>query len=343
MLGGLSFCERIVLVEYAELGSTGINVSRIAFGAGPIPQVMIGDSIDTQVQVVRRAIEAGINWFDTAATYGNGASETALGNALSALNIGQKIHIATKVRLMPDDLDNIPTAIRRSVTGSLDRLGVNRITLLQLHNSITPARGDEPTSLTPTDVLEPVLSTFQELKAEGLISHCGLTAIGRAESLRNVIRSGEFATIQVPYSLLNPSAGHVLSSSFEEADYGNVIEDCRDMRMGVFAIRVLAGGVLANQPPAPHTFKTQFFPLDLFKRDEQRREQLRESLPRSSDLTDAAMRFVLSDPRVSSAIVGVSEAAHIDAACQAVGRGALDEGALSQLRSFDYLHLSETR
>src|SRR5436190_13098429 len=124
-------------MDYCPLGKTTILVSRLSFGAGPISTLMVGSDDDRQREAVAHAIERGINWFDTAATYGGGASEANLGRVLEELEAASNVHVATKVRLMPDDLADIRSAVRRCVEGSLQRLRLPRVTLLQLHNSIT--------------------------------------------------------------------------------------------------------------------------------------------------------------------------------------------------------------
>jgi aryl-alcohol dehydrogenase-like predicted oxidoreductase len=101
-----------------------------------------------QVALVKHAVDAGVNWFDTAATYGGGASERHLGLAIEELAIADRVHVATKVRLAAEDLQDIATAVRRSVKESLERLQLPHVTLLQLHNSVTKNRGDLATSLT---------------------------------------------------------------------------------------------------------------------------------------------------------------------------------------------------
>ena len=321
-------------MHYVPLGLTGIDVSAIAFGAGPVPELMTFDNIDTQIQVVHRAIEAGINWFDTAATYGDGRSESSLGRALREAGGIGKVHIATKVRLMPDDEGEIGTRVRASVEGSLKRLGVERVTLLQLHNSITARRGDEPTSVTPEDVLGSggVLAAFRRLQEDGVVEHVGLTAIGQPDAMRRVIQSGEFDTIQVPYNVLNPSAGHAVTADFSETDYGNVIAECGRQNMGVLAIRVFAGGALAGHPPSQHTYKTKFFPMDLYRRDQRRCEAVQRVLPAGIDVKEAALRFVLSHPQVTAAIIGFSEPAHIDDAVGYLAAGHLPPEVLDELR-----------
>jgi aryl-alcohol dehydrogenase-like predicted oxidoreductase len=325
-------------MKFRTLGSTGIRVSALAFGAGPGPALMTSDNDQCQRDTLRRALDAGINWIDTAATYGNGQSEVGLGRALRDLSALDDVHVATKVRLAPEDLDDIETKVSESVAGSLKRLGVSRITLLQLHNSITSRRGDEPTSVSPNDVLSVngVLRAFLKLQDEGVVDHIGLTAIGQAEPLREVIDSGQFATIQVPYNLMNPSAGEAVSTEFVETDYGNVIADCARQNIGVFAIRVFAGGALAGQPPSQHTYKTKFFPLDLYRRDQQRGERLSDLLGPQTDLKGHAVRFVLSHAHVSSAIIGFGDASHVDDALTYLDAGPLPAEVTHKLASSNF-------
>jgi L-galactose dehydrogenase/L-glyceraldehyde 3-phosphate reductase len=318
-------------VEKRVLGATGIQVSVLAFGAGPVPAVMTSGDVSSQIEVVQTAIDSGINWFDTAAGYGDGKSESALGTAIAELGAGERVHVATKVRLSEDKLHDIPGAVHASVEASLKRLRLNRVTLLQLHNSITPNRGDEPTSVTPTDVLGAVRDAFERLKSEGLVRHVGLTGIGSAESMRQVIRSGAFETIQIPYNLLNPSAGRTMPASFAETNYGNVIADCAEMKMGVFAIRVLAGGALAGNPPSGHTLKTKFFPLDLYQRDLERARAIADALGTTMTPTEAGIRFAISHPSVTSAIVGCSDSQQVRQAVASARRGTLDSATMQKI------------
>ncbi|MBW3539478.1 MAG: aldo/keto reductase [Planctomycetes bacterium] len=307
-------------MQYRPLGKTGIEISAIAFGAGPVSTLMVGDDADRQRSVVHAAVECGINWFDTAATYAAGQSERSLGRALEELNVALRVHVATKVRLGPDELCDIRSAVRRSFEGSLERLRLSRVTLLQLHNSVTRQRGDEPTSVTPADVLglHGVAEAFEELRAQGLVEHLGLTAIGQPAALEEVVRSGRFAVMQVPYHLLNPSAGRPTGDDFAETNYGNIIAACASAQMGVLAIRVLAGGALADRPPSPHTLKTPFFPLDLYERDRRRAARVQAVLGPDRPLARQAIRFALSHPSVSSAIIGFADAGQIDEALAAV-------------------------
>jgi len=294
---------------YRTLGRTWLRISAISFGAGPVSGWMAELPAQQQRAVIKRALEVGINWFDTAAGYGDGQSEDSLGEALGILGIPSEVHLATKVRYLPEHLNDIRGRTRGSFASSLERLRVKQVTLLQLHNSITAERGDEPTSITPKDVLGPggVLEAFEELRSEGLVRFLGLTGIGQPAALREVVRSRAFDTMQVPYNLLNPSAGHPMPKTFPEANYGNIIEECAWQGMGVLAIRVFAAGALLGAPPSAHTLKTPFFPLALYQRDEQRAARLKALLGPACDLKSEAIQFVLGHPHVSSTLIGFRE------------------------------------
>jgi len=320
-------------MHFRLLGQTGIRISAVSFGAGPVPALLTasGES-DQQLATVRRAIESGINWFDTAATYGDGQSEASLGQVLASLPSAE-VHVATRVRLPAARLHDIRGYVRESVAASLARLRRPRVTLLQLHNSITSRRGDQPTSITPADVLGPqgVAAAFAELRDQGLVDHLGLTGLGDIPSLFEVLQSGKFETVQTPYHVLNPSAGSDAAPAGAEADYGNLIGECARLNIGVLAIRVYAGGALAGQPPSAHTRTTKFFPLNIYESDQGRAALLAQDLPPGLSLKELALRFVLSHHGISSALVGFSSPAQIDAALQFADRGPLDAEFLAWL------------
>jgi aryl-alcohol dehydrogenase-like predicted oxidoreductase len=304
------------MMPYRTLGRTGIHVSTISFGGGPVSGWAASDDVDQQLAVVQRAIDAGINWFDTAPTYADGRSELALGNSLTELAAHDRVHLATKVRLTNDALDDIPGFVLRSMESSLARMRCARVTLLQLHNSITPHRGDEPTSVTPDDVIGPrgVLAGFELLRAAGVVKYFGLTGLGDPGSLQTVMETNQFDTVQTPFNLLNPSAGQAVGASFTETNYGNQFEHCTRHEMGVFAIRVFAGGALLQREPSAHTKITKFFPLDLYQRDLVRAQELEQTRPAERALSGDAIRFALAHPAVTSALIGFANRKEVDEA-----------------------------
>ncbi|MDQ1279199.1 MAG: hypothetical protein QG670_459 [Thermoproteota archaeon] len=114
-------------MEYRELGLTRLRVSEIGFGCGNVGGLMIRGSHDEQVQAVRKAIELGINYFDTAQQYGSGTSETNLGRVLEEIK-PENVVVATKVSLQTEDLKDIKDAVQRSLRESLNACGGNRWT-----------------------------------------------------------------------------------------------------------------------------------------------------------------------------------------------------------------------
>jgi aryl-alcohol dehydrogenase-like predicted oxidoreductase len=320
-------------MRYRTLGRTGLEVSVIAFGAGPVSGLMTGNQEQLQLAVLSRALDAGINWIDTAAGYGNGASERNLGRCLHALGPRQTIHVATKVRLARDDAGHPSEAIRRSVHASLERLQLPKVTLLQLHNAITPQRGAQAASVSPVDVLSPggIADALESVRSAGLTDFIGLTGTGEPGALREVIRSGRFDTIQAPYHLLNPSAARAVPPGFHDVDYGRIFLDCAQRQMGIFAIRVFAGGALLGNSPSAHTLTTPYFPLSLFERDSQLARDLALRFHLLDSMPHIAIRYVLSHPLTSSAIVGFGTPAEVEAACAAGELGELPESLRSEL------------
>lgn len=322
-------------MRYRPLGSTGVNVSEISFGAGPVSGLMTNGSYQDRQAVLARAFEMGINWFDTAAGYGAGRSETHLGEALSHCSPTQPFHVATKVRLMLSHETDLRPLVVTSFRESLQRLKLPRVTLLQLHNSITPNRGDEPTSITPDDVLGPngILPAFEDLRAEGLVDHFGLTGIGHSDSIKLVLRSQRFATIQAPFHLLNPTTLVDARYCFREPEYGGFLIDAKQFGMGLFAIRCYAAGALLCAPPSAHTLTTPFFPLSLYERDLARARRLVRALGSETAVRELALRYVLSHEDFSSAILGFGSPEHIDEALRISALGPLSHVESGHLES----------
>lgn len=299
---------------YRVLGRTGLRESAVSFGAGPVSGLMTGTDAALQRATAARAIAAGVNWFDTAAGYGNGTSEANLGRVLAELGAADRVHVATKVRVPVDLVEPVVDYVRRSVEESLARLRLPRVTLLQLHNGVTREPGAGPASVMPREILAPdgVLAAFRRLRDEGRIGFLGLTGTGHPASLREVIATGAFDTLQVPFNVLNPSAGSDGGVPVGETDYGNVIADCATLGMGVFAIRVFAGGALLDNEPSAHTRKTPYFPLALYERDRARAARIRAAVAGRLSMTELAVRFALSHPAVASAIIGFGSPDHVD-------------------------------
>src|SRR5260221_4025303 len=132
-------------MEMRVFGSTRTRVSVLDFGCGAVGGLMVRADAGEQERAVARALEAGVNYFDTAVQYGDGESEKNLGRVLGKLKPANAV-VGTKVRLPSGDFGRIQDAVSRSLDGSLKRLGMERVDIFHLHNAITVAGGGEPMS-----------------------------------------------------------------------------------------------------------------------------------------------------------------------------------------------------
>ncbi|MBI1724254.1 MAG: aldo/keto reductase [Candidatus Tectomicrobia bacterium] len=306
-------------MEYRTLGSTGLRISAVAVGCGNVGGLFTGDASDVQVEAVRRVVELGIVWFDTAPQYGAGRSEANLGRALEEAG-ARTAQVSTKVRLAYEDLRDIAGAVRRSAEASLERLGLDRVALLQLHNRITEVRGTQREAVGVWDVLgrRGVLEALERLRGEGLCQATGFTALGETAALKVAVRSGGFQAAQVYYNLLNPTAGHPAPAGFPAQDYGCLLDEMAEQRMGALAIRALA------DQPRPELPGPALSRGSDFAEDRRRAATLAPLAGRFEvPLARAALRFALADARVSAVLVGASDVTQMEEAVQALAEGSL--------------------
>jgi L-galactose dehydrogenase/L-glyceraldehyde 3-phosphate reductase len=225
-------------MNYRTFGHTGLQISNVVFGGGWVGGLLIHQDDATKLDTLRRAIKAGINWVDTAPSYGKGQSEQALGWLLK--EIDETPYLSTKVMLDAAHLDDIPGQVERSAQESLKRLERDSVDLLQLHNPIEPAPKGHAISVDHVLGEDGAADALERMRAQGLTRHIGITALGDAGSCRKVIESGRFDSAQVYYNLLNPSAGRHMPPRWRGHDFGNLIAACNAEGMGIMAIRVLA-------------------------------------------------------------------------------------------------------
>ena len=322
-------------MQYRTFGDTGIQVSALGFGCGDVGGLMVRGTVQERVDAVARALDAGITYFDTASMYGRGQSEINLGAALRQLK--ETAVIGTKARLMPDDLADIKAGVARSVEASLARLGSERVDLIQLHNQLSPRRGTDIAVLTTEDAME-VADAFETLHREGKVGAWGITALGHTATLHEVINSGRFNTAQTSYNILNPSSGGPVPDHHPHQDYERLAERAAAKGMGVIAIRVLAAGALSGSTtrhalasPAPAPIGTG---ADLAEDAAlvQRFGFLWEE-GYADNPVEAAIRFVIANPAISTALVGLSSMEQLEQAIQAAEKGPLSGEALERLQA----------
>jgi aryl-alcohol dehydrogenase-like predicted oxidoreductase len=318
-------------MQFRTFGRTGMQVSALGFGCGAVGGIMVrGDPAD-QERLVARAIDVGVNYFDTAVLYGDGESERNLGRVLQKLKPANAI-VGTKVRLPPGEA--IAGAIAASLEGSLARLHLDRVDIFHLHNPITEAGGGSTVSA--RQVLDEVVPAFQRLRQQGKIRFLGISAVGDTAALRQTIDSGAFDSAQIVYNMLNPSAGETLPKNYPAQDYGRLFDSTQAAGVGVVGIRVLAGGALSGSTerhpiasPAPEPIGSAMS----YDADVERARRLMPLIKEGfcESLTEAATRFALSHPAMGTILVGMATPQQFEDALAAVEKGPLPQAALDRL------------
>jgi L-galactose dehydrogenase/L-glyceraldehyde 3-phosphate reductase len=315
-------------MRYRTFGRTGLQVSELVFGGGWVGGVLIHQDDATKLSTLRRAMEAGINWIDTAPSYGKTQSEQALGWLLK--EIDTKPYLSTKVLLDTARLDDIQGQVERSMHGSLQRLGRESVDVLLLHNPIEPAVAGN--AVTADDVLRSGGATdaLERMREQKLTRHIGFTALGDAASCRRVIDSGRFDAAQVYYNLLNPSAARAMPARWTGHDFSGLIAACKAQGTAVMAIRVFAAGVLATD--VRHGREVIVTRATDVPTEERRARAAFAALGDTyGTRAQAALRFVLANPDVSCAIIGLAEHAHLEEALAGAALGPLPRQALDAL------------
>src|SRR5688572_26231437 len=270
----------------------------------------------------------GINWIDTAAAYGNGKSEEALGWLLP--EAGATPYLSTKFGLDVANLQDIPAQIEASLKASLARLKRSSVDVLQLHNRIGPTPGGRVMTVEQILGRNGVADGLERLREKGLIRHMGITAIGETASVCEVIRSGRFDSAQVYYNLLNPSAGRSMPKAWTGQNMSGIIDACRANGVAVMAIRIFAAGVIATDE---RTGRESVLIGDTSVAEDERKARALFDAIGTGHGTRAqvALRFVLANPDVSCAVIGSSELHHIDEALQAAEMGPLPAEVMARL------------
>jgi aryl-alcohol dehydrogenase-like predicted oxidoreductase len=190
--------ERTAL-KRIELGATGMQISRVGFGAWAIGgtgwwHAWGAQDDEESITTIRRAVELGVNWVDTAPIYGLGHSERVVGRALQGLD--ERPYVFTKASLLERDggvVHNLKRdSLLREVEASLERLQLDVIDVYQVHWP------------DPDEDVEEAWETFAEIKAQGLVRHIGVSNFDVSQ-LRRAQAIAPVETLQPPYSLLERS------------------------------------------------------------------------------------------------------------------------------------------
>ena len=271
------------------LGRTDLQVSPVCVGYAPL-----GDMPETfsysvpeerALETVRAAFASPITFADTAAIYGDGESERRIGIVLREIGgLPPGYVLATKADRDPRTGDFSGEQIKRSVEGSLKRLGLDHIQLMYIHD---PEHTTFETIMGPGGALE-VLQQFQR---EGVIAHLGISG-GPIDMLIRYVETGAFVAVETHnrYTLLNRSATPLLDVA---------------ARMGVAVVNAApyGSGMLAKGPDAYARYAYQDAPTAIVERTRRMAALCQE---RGVPLAAAALQFSMRDPRVTSTVVGMT-------------------------------------
>jgi aryl-alcohol dehydrogenase-like predicted oxidoreductase len=281
------------------------------------------------VAALHRALDLGCNLIDTAAGYGNGRSERIIGKVLKERK--ETIFVATKTPPSPgpwpptpycrDDERYSESCLRANVEERLRELGTERIDLLQLH-TWTRAWNRNPR---PFEVL-------RKLQAEGKIRFIGLSTPEHDQnSVIDLMRGGWLDAVQVIYNVFDQEPAAELLPVAAETNVGVIVRV-------VFDEGVLTGKFTKDSTFAADDFRRRYFAGDRLERAVARTERVRAEIAGSGlTLPQAAIRFALAHPAVSTVIPGIRSVAQAEANCGASDLPPLPEELVLRLRRHAWL------
>ena len=312
-------------VRHRALGRTGWQVGEIGYGAWGIGgKQWLGAEDGESLAALRRAVELGLNFIDTALAYGDGHSEQLVGRIVR--EAGRKIYVATKVP--PKNLlwparpgiaigEVFPRAyIVRSTEESLRNLGLEAIDLQQIHVW-------NPEWLDTDDWRR----GFEDIRQSGKALAVGISINDhQPDSALDIIRTGLIDTVQVIYNV------------FDQTPERNLFPLCLERNIGVLARVPLDEGALTGGIDPRTRFPKGDFREWYFRGDRRRQVAARVAALRSDlegapgTLAEIALRFCLSHPAVSTVIPGMRRLQTVESSCSAGAAGPLDEPTLGVLR-----------
>ncbi|WP_143307564.1 aldo/keto reductase [Chitinophaga vietnamensis] len=286
-------------MQYHTLGNTTLKVSEIAYGC-----MSLSNDDAANARLLHAAIDKGINFFDTADLYDHGHNESSVGKALRQHRAD--VVIATKVgnqwRADGSGWDWNPSKayILSAVEASLQRLGTDYIDLYQLHGG------------TINDPIDDTIAAFELLVQQGKIRHYGISSI-RPNVIREYVKRSHMVSVMMQYSLLDRRPEESALPLLEQHN------------IGVLARGAVAKGLLAGKPAAPYLD----YDADAVSIAAAAIQQL--TVP-GRNAAQTALRFVLQQAPVTSAVVGIRTHEQLEDAVGATQAPALTSSEMQQLR-----------
>ena len=286
-------------MKYKPLGKSGLRISEVSFGC-----MSLDGQEAENIQLLHQALDAGINYFDTADLYQKGENEKIVGRAFKGMR--DQVILATKVgnQWRPDgsgwDWNPRKSYILEAVEGSLQRLQTDYLDLYQLHGG------------TLDDPIDETIEAFEILKQQGKIRHYGISSI-RPNVIREYVRRSRIVSVMMQYSLLDRRPEEACLDLLQQHDIGVLVRGS------------YAQGLLINKPPVPY--------LDYTAEETGRAAAaIRQVAANARSAAEVAGRFVLHHPAVTSAVLGIRSPEQLAAAIRLAGSGPLDAAAMQALR-----------
>ena len=310
-------------MKYRKLGRTGIEASDLSYGLWGMSGWSGSDDAGS-LRSLQTSIDLGCNFFDTAWAYGNGKSDGLLGETL-ARNKSKRLFSASKIPPMNDRWPAKPEYAYQDVFPHdhvlkyakkiRESLGVDSIDVLQFH-----VWDDSWTN-------EPEFrETVEELKSSKLIRWFGLS-LNRWEPANGIaaIRTGLIDAVQVIYNI------------FDQAPEDELLPVCRELNIGVIARVPLDEGSLGGKMTLETRFpaddwRASYFGPENLKPTIERVEALKKIVPPGMTLPEMSLRFILSNPDLSTTIIGMRNLSHVKENFAASDAGPLDKSLLTELK-----------
>jgi aryl-alcohol dehydrogenase-like predicted oxidoreductase len=312
-------------MEKRKFGNTDLEITPVGLGAwamgGPGQWGWGPQDDQLSMATIHRAIEAGINWIDTAPAYGLGRSETVIGHALQSMTT--RPYIFTKCSLVWGEqgvaTNNLKAdSIRSEVEDSLRRLQIDVIDLYQIHWPI------------PDEDVEEAWKTLVDLKSEGKVRHIAVSNFDVSQ-MKRAMQIAPISSNQVPYSAIRPEVSE------------EVLPFCQENNIGVLVYSPMQAGLLTgkmskerlqNMPPGDWRAKGDQFREPRLSRNLALQDLVVE-IARERDRTapEVAVAWVLANTAVTGAIVGARRPEQVDGFIGA-GEFRLDAAALERMNTF---------
>ncbi len=317
-------------MKYRKLGRTGIEVSEIGFGGWGIGGGWGPKDDESAFLALKRAIDLGVNFFDTALVYGDGHSEKLIGKAVR--KIRENVVIATKVPpktyrwpvLLNEPIsETFPSEwIIRCTEKSLKNLGTDYVDVQQLHAWTDQYTGEK-------DWQEAAVY----LKEQGMIKAFGVSANDwDPYGPVNLIKSGKIDTVQVIYNI------------FEQRPAERLLPAALDKNVGIivrvpFEEGLLTGKIDENYKFAEGDWRSEWLTPSRIREATRRIKELERFLNEDAPtLAILALKFCLSHPAVSTVIPGMRKALHVEENCKASDGKLLSEDTLVELKEHAFVH-----